>query len=416
MSPRWGRPKKKKKRCKVLHNPPTIAHFSPRRGQKDPNIRYLQNLVVRYNKMSEKLFRLLKTAVVLSEQFQATLDTTPQAETTATTTSTQGTDPLVLLSDSVKMLRSQVTKLSLLAITSPFTPSAISAVVSAANDSAMPSLVTAALLLTASEYTKAFTSEARILAKTVLREFSALVEGVLRLANRHEAGDLNQELSKQDKEDITSRTGRVWDSCDTLIDLVAKGVVGFVAGRVQQWHDLIKDAISELEEWDPEEDDADFDDLLGENDDDDDDEEGKEEPTQEEKNEIEALQKQKKSTLRALKPIAQIYPAIVSNRIKKGGLTASSSAQVQKLESLSSDLQAIPGHVDEAAGSLYEGSVADSLRYLRLAKTAAERAVQLVASPWRGEGTSDTECKEDKFTVWSKTWMKVVADVIQDAQ
>ncbi|CRG92765.1 hypothetical protein PISL3812_09832 [Talaromyces islandicus] len=371
--------------------------------------------------MSEKLFRLLKTAVALSDQFQSTLDTTPQAETTASTsTTTKPTDPLLLLSDSAKMLRSQVTKLSLLAITSPFTPSAISTVVSAANDSAMPSLVTAALLLTSSEYTKAFTGEARVLVKTVLREFSALVEEVLRLANRHEAGDFNnnkdQELPKADKDVITSRTGRVWDSCDTVIDLVAKGVVGFVAGRVQQWHDLIKDAISELEEWDPE-DDTDFDDLLGsDEDEEDDDKDEDQEPTQEEKKEIDALQKQKKSTLRAIKPIAQIYPAIVSNRLKKGGLTASSTAQIQKLESLSSDLQSIPGHVDEAAGSLYEGSVTDSVRYLRLAKTTAERAVQLVSLPWRGENTIDAGSKEDKFTVWSKTWMKVMADVIQDAQ
>jgi hypothetical protein len=368
--------------------------------------------------MSEKLFRLLKTAVVLSKQFQVTLDTTPQAETTSTSTTT--TDPLVLLSDSTKTLRSQVTKLSLLAITSPFTPSAISTVVGAANDSAMPSLVTAALLLTPGEYTRAFTSEARVLAKTALREFSTLVEEVLRLANRHEAGAFtaNQELPAADKDVITSRTGRVWDACDTVIDHVAKGVVGFVAGRVQQWHDLIKDAINELEEWDPE-DDTDFDDLLGsgdEDDEDDEDDDDDKEPTQEEKNQIEALHKQKKSTLRVIKPIAQIYLAIVSNRLKKkGGLTAS-KPQIQKLESLSSDLQSIPGHVDEAAGSLYEGSVTDSVRYLRLAKTTAERAIQLVSLPWRDENdTSNAEDKEDKFTVWSRTWMKVMADVIQDA-
>lgn len=378
--------------------------------------------------MSEKLLRLLKTAVVLSEQFQATLDTTPQAETSTSTTaaaaaSKSATDPLRLLSDSAKTLRSQVTKLSLLAITAPFTPSAISTVVGAANDSAMPSLVTAALLLTPSEYTRAFTSEARVLAKTCLKEFSTLVEEVQRLANRHDAGDFtgNQELPAADKDVVTSRTGRVWDACDTVIDLVAKGVVGFVAGRVQQWHDLIKDAISELEEWDPE-DDTDFDDLLGsdQDDDDDNDEDDYEdkEPTQEEKNQIDALHKQKKSTLRVIKPIAQIYPAIVSNRLKKGGLTVSSSSsnsQIQKLESLSSDLQSIPGHVDEAAGSLYEGSVPDSVRYLRLAKTTAERAVQLVSLPWRGENESNAEEKEDKFTVWSRTWMKVMADVIQDA-
>ncbi|KAH8690946.1 hypothetical protein BGW36DRAFT_389645 [Talaromyces proteolyticus] len=364
--------------------------------------------------MSEKLLRLLKTAVALAEQFQATIDTTTPQATTQTAPSASLTDPLRLLSDSTKALRSQVTKLSLLSITAPFTPSAISTVVGVVNDSVMPSLVTAALLLTPSEYTKAFSSEARILSKTVLREFASLVEDVIRLAEKKKREEeASEELSKAEKDVVTSRTGRVWDACDTLLDLVEKGIVGFVAGRVQQWHDLVKDAISELEEWDPE-DDTDFNELLDSDDEGDDDEsENGQEQIPDEKENMDRLQDQKKSTLRAMKPLVQIYPAIISNRIKKGGLAASKS-QIQKLESLSADLQAIPDHIDEAAGSLYEGNVADSIRYLRLAKTSAERAVQSVALPWKSEDGNGDQSPEDKFTTWSRTWMKVISDVIND--
>jgi hypothetical protein len=378
--------------------------------------------------MSQKLHNLLKTALVLSEQFQTTLDTTPPASQNATTADGQQqqqpptADPLNILSNSAKSLRAQVTKLSLLAITAPFTPSAISTCLASVNDSVMPSMVTAALLLTPSEYTKAFSTEARILVKTGLKEFAVLIQEITNVAheldpsfppkNGEQANGetKKKELSKQDKDVLTSQTGRVWDVCDTITTLVSQGVVGHVAKRVQQWHDLVKDAISELEEWDPEdEDDGGFEELMGSDDDDDDSDTENEDEDDDGKN-AEALQTQKKSLLRALKPIAQIYPAIISNRVKKGGFMAHTSQQIVKLESLTSHLQSIPDHVDEAAGSLYEHNLDDCVKYLKLAKTTAEKAIDLVVLPW-GE-----QQPEDKFTVWSRTWRKVMGDVISDVQ
>jgi Grap2 and cyclin-D-interacting len=281
----------------------------------------------------------------------------------------------------------------------------------------MPSMVTAVLMLTPGEYTKAFATEARLLVKTALKEFSVLVEETARLAAELTKEGKKGELSKSEKEVITSQTGRVWDACDTITALVTQGVVGHVVRRVQEWHDLVKDAISELEEWDPEEEDADFEELLGSDDEEKEtnEKDSKESDEDEDDENIEALQKQKKSLLRALKPIAQIYPAIISNRCKKGGLTASKS-QIVKLESLTFDLQSIPSDVDEAAGSLYESNLNDSLRYLNMAKTTAERAIGLVTLPWASEGAAVTEQQGDKFTTWSTTWRKVMGDVIKDIQ
>lgn len=372
--------------------------------------------------MSQKLYNLLKTALVLSEQFQQTLDTTPPASQNATPQHQEQTaDPLIILSNSTKSLRAQVTKLSLLAITAPFTPSAISTCLVSVNDSVMPSMVTAALLLTPGEYTKAFSTEARILVKTGLRELAVLVQEITNTAGKLDpsfpsrndghaknAEHRKKELEKQEKDVLTSQTGRIWDVCDTITTLISQGVVGHVAKRVQQWHDLVKDAISELEEWDPEdEDDGGFDELK-DSDDDDEDENQNSENDDDEKD-VEALQEQKKSLLRALKPIAQVYPAIVSNRVKKGGLTANSPQQIAKLELLTSNLQSIPDHVDEAAGSLYEHNLDECVKYLKLAKTTAESAIDMVVFPWGEE-------QEDKFTVWSRTWRKVMGDVISDIQ
>jgi hypothetical protein len=374
--------------------------------------------------MSQKLHNLLTTALVLSEQFQTTLDTTPPTQNNTTAADgVQTADPLIILSNSAKSLRAQVTKLSLLAITAPFTPSAISTCLASVNDSVMPSMVTAALLLTPGEYTKAFLTEARILVKTGLKEFAILVQEITNTAEKldpsfpsksgessKDAENKKKELSKQEKDVITSQTGRVWDVCDTITTLVSQGVVGHVAKRVQQWHDLVKDAISELEEWDPEdEDDGGFEELMGSDDDDDESNTENEDDDDDEKD-VEALQTQKKSLLRALKPIAQIYPAIVTNRVKKGGLTANNPQQIAKLESLTANLQSIPDHVDEAAGSLYEHNLDDCVKYLKLAKTTAEKTIDLVVFPL-GE-----QQQEDKFTVWSRTWRKVMGDVISDVQ
>ncbi|OKL62488.1 hypothetical protein UA08_02715 [Talaromyces atroroseus] len=367
--------------------------------------------------MSEKLHILLETALALSAQFQTTLDTTPPTAATAENDDAANPSPLVLLSNSAKTLRAQVTKLSLLTITAPFTPSALCTSLTPVNDSVMPSMVTAVLMLTPGEYTKAFSLEARLLVKTALKEFSVLVEAITSFADELKKGEKKSELSKSEKEAITSQTGRVWDACDTITTLVTQGVVGHVVRRVQEWHDLVKDAISELEEWDPEEDDADFEELLDVGDETakDIEKNGKESDEEEEDDDIEALHEQKKSLLRALKPIAQIYPAIISNRCKKGGLTASKS-QIAKLESLTSDLQSIPGHVDEAAGSLYESNLDDSVRYLNKAKTTAERAIELVIYPWTENSTITEQQQGDKFTIWSTTWRKVMGNVIKDIQ
>ena len=374
--------------------------------------------------MSQKLHNLLTTALVLSEQFQTTLDTTPPTQNNTTAADgAQPSDPLIILSNSAKSLRAQVTKLSLLAITAPFTPSAISTCLASVNDSVMPSMVTAALLLTPGEYTKAFSTEAQILVKTSLKEFAVLVQEISNTAEKldpsfpskngepsKDAENKKKELSKQEKDVLTSQTGRVWDVCDTITTLVSQGVVGHVAKRVQQWHDLVKDAISELEEWDPEEeDDGGFAELMGSDDDGDESNTENEDDDDDEKD-VEALQTQKKSLLRALKPIAQIYPAIVTNRVKKGGLTADNPQQIAKLELLTVNLQSVPDHVDEAAGSLYEHNLDDCVKYLKLAKTTAEKAIDLVVFSW-GE-----QQQEDKFTVWSRTWRKVMGDVVSDVQ
>lgn len=75
------------------------------------------------------------------------------------------------------------------------------------------------------------------------------------------------------------------------------------------------------------------------------------------------------------------------------------------------NLQSITGNVDEAAGALYEGDVQTCCRYLKKAKIDATDAINLVVFPWCKEETDSEKRPEDRFTIWSKTWLKVVNEV-----
>ncbi|KGO68365.1 hypothetical protein PITC_065310 [Penicillium italicum] len=359
--------------------------------------------------MSNQLSTIIDTTLTLIGQFQIALTTPPAAATEAA----KDAEALPLLTASSSALKAHVTKLSLLAITSPFTHSAVSTVLRELNESILPSLVTASLLVTPAQYTKAFHSEVLILVKTALTEFSGLVREVKLVGEKkdQEKKDTGKEsgVTKSEKDAVMLATGRVWDACDATTDVANKGVVGFVMRRVEQWRDLVRDAVEEIEDWDPEEeDDGFFDDILGDEgkdgDDDEDDDEDDEEETA-------ALQERKKSTLRFLKPIAQAYPAIINNRLKNvGNAPLASSFGVKKLESLMLNLQAIPDDVDEAAGALYEANFETSAEYLRKTRKCATEAVELVVLPW-GAADAKDDAPADKFTAWSKTWLKVIDEV-----
>lgn len=306
-------------------------------------------------------------------------------------------------------LKSQVTKLSLLTINSPFTPSAIGTVLSALLESVLPSLVTASLLVTPGEYTEAFHTEIQVLTKTALKELSALIGEVKRVAGIKDAQTEESELVQGEKDTVTAATGRVWDSCDSLSQVAGRGVVGFVIRRAEEWRDLVKDAVREIEEWDPDEDDGFFEDFLGDSgpdglkvgeDEDDEDEE-------EDNDDHAALHAQKKSTLRVLKPVAQLFPAIISNRLKNAGDAPLSS--IGKLESLMLNLESIPENIDEIAGALYEENLEKAGQYLTKTKSYATKAVDSMVLPWNAK--QDGEDQGDKFTVWSKTWLKVIEEV-----
>lgn len=358
-----------------------------------------------------QLGTVIATTLTLLDQFQATLS---PASVQSTPPQNNEADALPLLTASSSTLRAQVTKLSLLAITKPFTPSAVTTILRACNESVLPSLLTAALIVTPTEYTKAFHSEVWHLTKTTLAEYTALVHVVKSISEKKEQAKQNEpnkkekDLTQSDKNEVTVATGRVWDACDVLTALATNGVVGFIVSRVEQWRDLVKDAMQELEEWDPADDDDFFDDMLGEDKEDEAKESDSDEESDDEENTA-VLQEHKKSTLRFLKPVAQVFTAIIDKRLKNAkGASLSTVGGSDKLEKVITHLERIPGQVDEAAGALYEEDTERSGTFLQKIRGNAAKAVELLAQPSDRVGEGEAE---DKFIIWSRAWFKVIDEV-----
>ncbi|KAJ5721369.1 uncharacterized protein N7483_009303 [Penicillium malachiteum] len=368
---------------------------------------------------SPQLATVLSTSTALIAQFQDTL-----AQSTQPTQSTQSPNDvkaLPLLSASCSTLKAQVTKLSLLAITTPFTHSALVTVLRACNESVLPSLLTATLLVNPAEYTNAFHSESLLLTKTTLTEFSQLVTLVKNVADKKDQAKKGSpkakenELSKAEKNTVTLATGRVWDACDAVVNMATNGVIGFIARRVEQWRDLVRDAVEELESWDPEDADDDFfDDIMGDNSDSEGENSKSDEDSENDKD-FAALQEHKKATLRFLKPVIQVYTAIVKNRLNSSQESHLTSSAIARLEKLTKHLQSIPGQVDEAAGTLYEDDVDSSVDFLNKIQYSASEAMNVAVSLWISD-KAEVQTSDDKFVVWSKTWSKVMHEVSKPFQ
>ncbi|ODH48379.1 hypothetical protein GX48_05471 [Paracoccidioides brasiliensis] len=404
-------------------------------------------------KMPPTLPSLLETTLILSDQFCASLSSPLHpSKSKPSDNKDKNPAPLPLLSTSATALKAQVTKLSLLAVNAPFTPSAVISVLSTVNESISPSLVTAALLTTPSEYTQAFHAEAKLLVKDALREFRSLA-GHVKVISLGVGGDMWETVTvtEQQKAEVMASTGRVWKTCDQLVSFAEEGIVEFLARKAKQYLELVRDGIRELEEWNPEQEGGDEDAFW-------DDEESDELGNMEDENashgkgaatdkshdgDITAsLQSEKSHILRLLNPIAQIYPAIISQRLEKKTSPSPSTSkdlaqqkqpplsppQISQLDRLIQHLRELPNLVDEAAGSLYDHDIDNAVVNMMKLRKCAIAAADIARSPLGTNGRSSVLAKEegrgsgekedmqnttsdDKFPKWVDTWTRVVEEI-----
>ncbi len=347
---------------------------------------------------------ILQTSIALCQRFADSL--APNAAFEVPQNDPGAPSALVLLHAAATALRAQVTKLSLLAITPPFTPSAVKTCLGPLNESILTSLVTAALLTTPDLFTPAFSAECRNLAAATLRDLKTLLE-LLEAQSR--VGNSSTPLSEPGKKAFTEATGRIWDDCDKLTPLASEGVPGFVVRKAKQWLDLMKDAVKELEEWDPE-DDIIADDLLGHHSGDEASDATSEKDGTDDRAAISAGVKEQ--ALKVLNRIPQSIHVVIKQRLEKVPPEHSNSAPLTaQLDKLLGRTRTISELIDESAEGMYLGDLELCLKMAGEARAMTIEVVESVIKPFPQQGDSTTAVtgsKEDKYVERALAWIRQV--------
>ena len=210
-------------------------------------------------------------------------------------------------------------------------------------------------------------------------------------------------------------TGVLWAECDKMMELASSGVVSLASQRTEDCHGLLKDAIQELEEWNPDEDtDSDTDSLSS----------NKQKPASTptadnlastlEDLSISRVAILRKHTLVTLRTVRVIYPALKKRRISTfPNITSAStpeslpaSTQIDALDSLIDQAKGFTEAADEIAGALYEGDEEQVERRLRALRELAEACAAGVKKGWKDE--------EDEFSRWAEKWVARLGEVGKD--
>lgn len=340
----------------------------------------------------------LGTTVHLIDQFTASLSAPLSQRPPEATQS-----PLPLLTASAAALKQNVTRLSLLTLTPPFTPAAIAPLLNTLNMSILPSLVTASHLTTSAAYTDAFSVEAASLTKQCLSD----LKGLLALIGDR-ASSRAKNISNTEKDAVTQVTGQVWARCDALATFAEGGLAGFMTQKVGQWLELMRDAVKELEEWDPREEVGD--DPFGL--DQFDDEEGKDDTVNADNSGDRAILQAgvKTEALKVLTRIPQSIHVVVKQRLGASHLPPAdqlSSAQRSTLDAVVSCTRKISESIDESAEAMYMGDLERCLKMAGEARSLAIDVVESVKDPW----TSGSETKEDLYIRRALQWIRQVKPV-----
>lgn len=358
-------------------------------------------------KDSKSLNATVASANSLIRTFQAGLS----APSSGPQCTSNDLNPLRFLHDASKLLKAQTTKLSLLIINKPFTPSAISTIVNSISSECLPALLSAFELCRPERYTDFLRDHLKQTLTRLLHELAALVSSIPNI------GEKGLSAPKDDGQGTLANTGVIWEICDSLASVVGDGLVRLATQKAETYHSLLQDAIAELEVWDPDEEEEDGfietgDSSSSENASGSEDGSGASQPLETAMNGMaltppptpSPIRRLLTDTLTNLRLIRLLYPALKKRRISTfPGLSATSAfpdlpdaSQITRFDVLMRHLKGFSEHADELAGALYshdEDDVADRLRLMRAACKECSEEMRL-----------NWTAKEDEFSAWSQKW------------
>lgn len=149
--------------------------------------------------------------------------------------------------DAATLVKAHTTKISLLIINEPFTPTAITKVLRELVAGPLPALAAATQLCDPKRYTQALSRDLRYKAGRVFLEFRELVQKI------PADGKALAGVKKDSQQGSIAATGLLWSACDDVVSLAKLGVAGYLMRQVEQFRDTLKDIMEELKEWAEEE-------------------------------------------------------------------------------------------------------------------------------------------------------------------
>lgn len=375
----------------------------------------------------KSLETLIHTAGTLLKQLQDVLGeirNNPDAPSSPATSSASTTplDALALARDSATLIRAHATKVSLLIINEPFTPSAVSSVVRELVKGPIPGLAASVQACDPTIYTLAFRRE---LASRCQRVLSGLAELLVRIPKDGKVLAKEKEGFGAGGKGSIASTGVLWSACDSLVALANGSVSGFFVQKMNEWKDTLNDIMEEVKEWGDEE--ADEDDDDDEDEDDAGDDEVDDDPadqvtsthisTQNMLDDLmsshqsipasdpDGIRPRLESSLRRLRLVILLYTAIAKRRMKKlppvpPSEATSTATTMQRLNELAPLLQKLPDSFGDLAYAFYElrpKEIDDAMDQCFLDAFAVS---ELLSEGWDGS--------RDEFTEWTEKFQREI--------
>lgn len=320
---------------------------------------------------------------------------------TSTGSQTSTIDPLSLAHDSASLIKAHTTKISLLLISPPFTPTALTSILRALSTGALPGLASSIELCLPSTHTQLLSAELHFRATRLFSCLSALVAAIPL------DGSVLEKEKKEGGRGSLVGTGAVWEACDEVIGLKALGVAGLCVKKVKSWMELLKDALEELSEW-GEEEGSDDDEEEDDNNEDvaEADAEGKggnsstaqdivdnlfDSPKPIPRSDPDRIRPRLDTAIRRLRLVDLLYTALIKRRFKTLPPTLDGSI-IASIDTVLSHLKKIPDMVDELASAFYDLDPEEIDARMRECFETGKKAADGMQRDWKGG--------EDQFTAW----------------
>ncbi|KAI2607779.1 uncharacterized protein GGS25DRAFT_349652 [Hypoxylon fragiforme] len=326
------------------------------------------------------------------------------------TSDTSSIDPLSLAHDSATLIKAHTTKISLLIINEPFTPSAIIKVLRELAAGPIPALASAVQICDSDKFTTVARQDLAWRCYRVLKELKSLVETIPLNGKVLPSAQKN---GVRGEKGSMAATGVIWAACDDVILLQQLGVAGLLVKKVEEYRDTLKDILEELKEYSEE---------VDEDQDDDNDADPAEDgdvgsvadqlqnthiSTQEMLDQLmnprtiprgdpDKIRERLESCLKRLRLTTLLYTAIVKRRLKVVPALPSStqSSVTRRLDEVFPLLKSLPHRFGELACAFYDLDRDGIDRTMDSCFFDAFAASEMLMKSWDGQ--------RDEFTGWAE--------------